>query len=98
MRGISQIGGRSMGKLKLVVVFVAAAILSGSLTLAPKVHAWWKQVHPISCVPYAMGYGFYSPTAGDMHIDEYGVSNTSDRNIDLICPGMMDDRTFPAED
>jgi hypothetical protein len=75
-----------MGKLKLAVVFVAAAIVSGSLTLAPKAYAYWKFGHAVSCVPYSFGYGFRGVREGDLHVDAYGVSNSSDRTVDLICP------------
>jgi hypothetical protein len=87
-----------MRKLKLVIVFVAAAIVSGALTLAPKVHAWYKQVQAIQCVPYQTGFGFAGPTTGDMWVSGYSVANTSERDILLTCPALWDTTMWAVDD
>ena len=87
-----------MRKLNLVIVFVAAAIVSGSLTLAPKVHAWFKQVQAIQCVPYQTGFGFAGPTVGDMWVAGAGVANTSERSFNLYCPALWDSTMWGVDD
>jgi hypothetical protein len=86
-----------MGKLKLPIVFVAAAIVSGSVTLAPKVHAFWMQIHAVQCVPYQTGFGFWGPMPGDMWVTASGVANTSEHSFNLICPAFVDNQMYPPD-
>lgn len=85
-----------MAKWKLAVVFLVAAMFSGSLMLAPKAYAYWKFGHAVSCVPYSDGFGFRGVQEGDLNVHEYGVSNTSDRTVNMICPDFHDSQFTTA--
>jgi hypothetical protein len=87
-----------MRKLKVVMVFFAAAIVSGSLTLATKAHAWYKQVQAIQCAPYQTGFGFAGPDVGDMWVSGPSVANTGYRTINLTCPGLWDTTMWGVDD
>ncbi len=85
-----------MVKLKLVFVFVAAAIVAGSLTLAPRAYAYWKMVHPITCVPSVYGFGFHGVDDGELGVDYLGIQNTSSHTKYLLCPDWQDSNSFTS--
>jgi hypothetical protein len=83
-----------MGKLKLAVVFVAAAIVSGSVTLAPRAFGYYRMFHAAACKTYNYAWGLASDQEGDLQVSQYGTMNTGYNMQYLICPDWHDSNTW----
>ena len=64
-----------MTRTRLALLFIGSALVSGTLTLAPRAKAYYQVIHPIACVPYHYAFG-YQGQKDDFSVNGFSVTYT----------------------